>query len=188
MQRSGDLTSSAGGTAIVIHKVWRSEVVRIGIFFALCIAAIVLSSFFPRSIIRGELLTLGDTRMDLDLPLFALMPVVAMMDLIARVYDVRYVLDGEGLEAREGIISLSQSITRIRYEDVRLVEFDQSLMERFLDIGELQVGTAASSDIEVIMRGIACPREVQKLIQNERDRRRLIEPSQSPQEVQKVSA
>lgn len=161
---------------VVIHKVWRSEVERMAIFFVLCIAAIFLSNYFPASIIRGELLTIGDTRADLNLPLFALMPLVALGDLIARVYDVRYTLDSRGIEAREGIISLSQRIIRLRYEDVRMVEFDQSLLERFLDVGDLQVGTAASSEVEMEMKGVSAPREIQQMIQNERDRRRIVEP------------
>jgi uncharacterized membrane protein YdbT with pleckstrin-like domain len=157
--------------AVVIHKVWRSEIVRVVIFFVLCIAAVLLSRYFPRSIITGELIRWGETRIDLDLPLFALMPMVAFGDLIARVYDVRYTLDEHGIEGREGIVSLSQSIIRLRYEDIRMVEFDQSLIERALDIGDLQVGTASSAEVELIMRGIASPREVQLMIQRERERR-----------------
>lgn len=165
---------------IVIHKVWRSEVERICVLLILCIAAVALSNYFPASVIKGELISLGDSRFDLNLPLFALMPVIAMGDLIARIYDVRYTLDARGIEAREGIISLSQRIIRLRYEDVRMVEFDQSLLERFLDVGDLQVGTAASSEVEMVMQGVAAPREIQQMIQNERDRRRIVEPKPEP--------
>lgn len=186
-EQAHEMTKDPDGNAIVVHKVWRSEIVRITLLLVLCVAAVVLSHYFPSSVIRGELITLGDTRFELDLPLFALMPVVALMDLIARIYDVKYLLDGEGIEARDGIISLSQKIIRLRYEDVRMVEFDQSLLERFLDIGDLQVGTAASANVEVIMKGIAAPREVQRLIQNERDRRRL--PDERPDSsVERISA
>lgn len=157
--------------AIIVHKVWRSEIVRVGIFFILCVAAVFLSHYFPRSIITGELFRWGETRIDLDLPLFALMPVIAFGDLIARVYDVRYTLDQHGIEGREGIVSLSQSIIRLRYEDIRMVEFEQSLLERALDIGDLEIGTASSANVELTMRGIAAPREVQLMIQRERERR-----------------
>lgn len=162
--------------AIVIHKVWRSEVTRIGILLLLCVAAVILSQWFPHSVIQGEVISWGDKRLDLNLPLFALMPVIALGDLIARIYDVRYTLDAEGIEARIGIISLSQRIIRLRYEDVRLVEFDQSLMERALDIGEVQIGTAASAEVEMRMYGVSSPREIQKMIQGERDKRRLTDP------------
>ncbi|MBN8547982.1 MAG: PH domain-containing protein [Deltaproteobacteria bacterium] len=161
---------------IVVHKVWRSEIERIVVLFVLCIAAVALSHHFPSSTIRGELFTLGETRIDLNLPLFALMPVVALGDLLARIYDVLYVLDGQGIEAREGIISLNQRIITLRYEDVRMVEFDQSLIERFLDVGTLQVGTAASSEVELEMKGVAAPREIQQMIQSERDKRRITDP------------
>jgi uncharacterized membrane protein YdbT with pleckstrin-like domain len=161
--------------AIIIRKVWRSEIERLSILAILCVAAIALSHYFPKSIISGELISFGDTQLFLNLPLFALMPVVALGDVVARVYNVCYTLDSQGIEAREGIISLSQRIVRLRYEDVRMVEFDQSLIERFLDVGNVQVGTAASSEVELDMAGVAAPREVQQMIQNERDKRRMVE-------------
>lgn len=165
------------GKHVIIHKVWRSEIERVVILLLLCMAAVILSRYFPNTIIVGELITLGDTRYDLSLPLFALMPVIAFMDLIARVYDVRYILDSRGIESREGIVSFSQRISRIRFEDIRLVEFDQTLLERFLEVGDIQIGTAATGGVEIFMEGIEAPREVQAMIQAERDIRQQLEQS-----------
>lgn len=144
------------------------------VFFILCIAAVLLSSYFPGSKIVGEIITIGDKRIMMTLPLFALMPLVAFGDLIARIYDVRFTLSADGIEARVGIVSLSQSVTRIRFEDIRLIEVDQSLLERLLDVGNVLIGTAATDSIEVYMEGMVAPGEIQRMVQAERDKRQQL--------------
>lgn len=167
---------SAGGK-VVLHKVWRSEVERLIIFACLCIAAVVLSHFLPGTLIRGEIITIGSTKIWFTLPLFALMPLTALGDLLARIYDVRYTLSAEGIESREGIVSLSQRVTRIRFEDIRLIEVDQTLLQRFLGVGNVIIGTAATDTVEVRMRGIEAPAEIQRMVQAERDKRQQLEGS-----------
>lgn len=160
---------------VVIHKIWRSELERLILFFLLCVAAVILSIQFPASVIRGELITVGNTRIILLLPLYALLPAVSLGDLIARIYNVRYVLNRRGLEAREGIISLNQYITAIRFEDIRLIEVDQNLVGRFLNYGNVRIGTAATGEAEIVMHGVEAPREIQSLVQAERDRRQQVQ-------------
>jgi uncharacterized membrane protein YdbT with pleckstrin-like domain len=110
----------------------------------------------------------------MTLPLFALMPLIAFGDLISRIYDVRFTLSAEGIEARVGIVSLKQTVTRIRFEDIRLIEIDQSLLERFLDVGNVLIGTAATDSIEVYMEGMVAPAEIQRMVQAERDKRQQL--------------
>lgn len=156
---------------VVIPKVWRSELGRLGVFALLCIASIVLSRYFPGSIIHGRLLTIGHTRVNLGLPLFWLFPLFALLELIFRIYNVRFEVNTRFIEARTGRLSFHQRLVRIRYEDIRGVETDQSLFERFLDIGTVSVGSAATDGMEVQMSGICAPLEVQEMIQSERDKR-----------------
>lgn len=159
------------GRYVVIRKVWRSELALLAAFVLLSIASVMLSKEFPASIIRGELLQLGSSHLVLDLPLLWLLPVSALGLAIQRIYNVRYTMDANGIQTKVGIISLKQTITRIRFEDVRSVETHQSLLERLLDIGSVGVGTAAEAGIEVEMFGIAAPYAVQQLVQKERERR-----------------
>ena len=160
-----------GKKGVVIPKVWRSEIGRLGVFALLCVVSVVLSRYFPRSIIYGELITIGSTRIDLGLPLFWLCPAFALFELIFRIYNVRYEVNTRYIEARIGRLSFHQRLVRIRYEDIRGVETDQSLLERFLDIGNVNVGSAATDGMEVAMAGISAPLEVQEMIQSERDKR-----------------
>ena len=159
---------------LVIRKVWRSELPSVIMFFLLGAASIYLTYLFPASVIRGPLFSIGGEMLFLRLPLLWFLPAAALSTALLRIYDVRYVLDSDGVEARTGIISLNQQVTRLRYEDIRSVEFKQSIWERLLDIGELEIGTAATSGIEIVLHGAACPGEVQNMILRERDRRQAI--------------
>lgn len=156
---------------LVIPKVWRSELALLGAFVLLSVAAIMLSDKFPGSIIRGDLFSFGPNRIILSLPLFWLVPLCTLLLAVQRIYNVRYTMDGSGIQTKVGILALNQTITRIRFEDVRSVETHQSLLERMLDIGSVGVGTAAEAGIEIEMLGIAAPYAVQQLVQKEREKR-----------------
>jgi uncharacterized membrane protein YdbT with pleckstrin-like domain len=156
---------------VVIPKTWRSEVGRSTIFLFLCGLSIILSRQFPGSVINGKLFTIGPSTFFLSLPLYGLMPLTWLGDVTYRIYNVRYAVDGRGIEGRVGILSLKQSITRLRFEDIRSIEVDQSLLDRILNVGDLQIGTAATSGVEMVLSGIAAPYEVQDMMQKERDGR-----------------
>ncbi|MCB0354925.1 MAG: PH domain-containing protein [Bdellovibrionales bacterium] len=159
------------GDVVVIAKTWRSEMKSVFMFLVLSIVSVYLSRTFPWSVIRGPLFSLFGVTVYMRLPLFWFIPAVTLGSAIIRIYDVRYVVDARGVECKTGILGLHQRVTRIRYEDIRSVEFEQTLLERFLDIGSVEVGTAATGELEIAFRGIAAPSEVQEMLQNERDKR-----------------
>lgn len=159
---------------LIVPKVWRSEIARLILFFITGASCIFWSRLNPHTVITGELFSLADKQVMLKLPLLWFIPALALGSAILRIYDVRYTLDEQGIEARTGIISLYQRITRIRFEDIRSIETEQTLLERALDIGNLEIGTAATGGIEVTFKGVAAPKQVQKLIRDERDRRQKL--------------
>lgn len=160
--------------SIIIRRVWRSQAVALVVFGLLSVAAIVLSKMFPALVVRGDLLEVSGTKVRLALPLLWFGPALWLGMIVFRIYNVRYVADGRGIEVYDGILSLGQQITRVRYEDIRSIESDQTLLDRLLDIGTVQIGTAASTGVEMHLEGIAAPKSVQEFIQNERDRRQLV--------------
>ena len=158
---------------IIVKKVWRSEYSLL-IFCAIsCVACVVLTSFMPWTVINGRLFGSGDSTVYLSLPLFWLVPFGAFCLALYRRHNVRYSLNANGIESIWGRISLNQEIESIRFEDIRSLEIDQSIIERFLDVGTLQIGTAGTSGVEVCLEGIGAPKEVRDLIQGERDRRQM---------------
>jgi len=157
--------------SILIPRVWRSQSERIVMFLVISPICIWLSNTFPLTIIAGPLFSFGGGTLELKLPLLWLVPVFIIGQAVMRIYDVRYIIDKQGIESKIGILSLSQTITRIRYEDIRSIDSRQTLSERMLGIGTLEMGTAASAGLEMSFSGIANPLKVQKMIQAERDSR-----------------
>lgn len=159
------------GEVVVITKTWRSELKSLLLFFVLSVVSVYLSRLFPWSVVEGPIVSLFGITLWMRLPLFWLIPTVTLGAAIMRIYDVRYVVDSRGIECKIGILGLQQRVTRIRYEDIRSVEFEQTILERFLDIGSVEIGTAATGELEIAFRGISAPAEVQEMLQTERDKR-----------------
>lgn len=159
---------------INVPKTWRSEIKRLLIFAVLCVVSYYLTQYFPGSIITGSLFSLFGYTLYLSLPLFWFMPLLAAGNAFFRVYNVRFLIDNRGIKSQTGILALRQRITRIRFEDIRSIETEQSILDRMLNIGDVEIGTAATGGIEIVFQGVAAPLEVQIMIQTERDHRQKI--------------
>jgi uncharacterized membrane protein YdbT with pleckstrin-like domain len=166
----------SSGAALTIPKVWRSEMRLIIIFVITSIASITGSYYFPWSVITGKLFSLGAWRVECSLPLLWLIPASVIFYAMFRVYNVRFVLTSRGLDSYDWVLG-PQSVMSIRYEDIRSLETEQSIVGRMLDVGDVLIGTAAQSGVEVSFKGIASPGEVLKLIQRERDKRHELDNS-----------
>lgn len=158
------------GLRVTIHPSWRAQWKWLIVFIMAIAASMVLSREVPSTVFRGTLFHIGDTRWGVDIPLLWFLPVFALLKPFYNIYNVAYVFFGKGIESREGILSLYQKVTRIRYEDVRVVEVHQSLWGRILGFGRVEVGTAASQEVEVNLNGVAHPRLIQDVIVSERER------------------
>lgn len=156
---------------ILIPRVWRSQIPALVLFGVTLIGAVLVSRHIPSLVITGEVVRLGQYTLYLTLPLPWLLPVAILGYSIARIFDVRYTLSGRGIEARVGIMQLRQRITRVAYDDIRSIETDQSLVERFLDTGSVEIGTAATGQVEIVMSGIGSPHELRNFIEAEKDKR-----------------
>ena len=158
-------------SVLLVPRVWRADIPRLILFFLGCIASIALSYRYPSSVVYGHLFRVGGLSLTLGLPLFWLLPAGILCSSLFYIYDVRYLLDRNGIEARVGRLRLNQRIMRINFEDIRSIETAQSIIGRILDVGRLEIGTAATGAVEVVFDGIGSPKQLQLLIQAERDRR-----------------
>jgi len=159
---------------ITVRKAWRSEMASLTCFFALCILNVYIGRAFPASILRGLLFHWGQYDVYLALPLFSLVSGTVLLLIFWRVYNVLYSLDSLGIEMRVGILALEQRVGRIRYEDVRSVDTYQSVLGRMLDFGDVYVATAGTEGVEIEIRGVAHPHEIQSIVQRERDQRQKL--------------
>ena len=52
---------------------------------------------------------------------------------------------------------LARRSTQVRIADIRGMSVNQSLVGRFLGVGNVTIGTAATGDAEIVMRGVRDP-------------------------------
>ena len=175
-------------TEIVIPKVWRSEFKGVCLFLFFCVLSVLLSRYFPGSIITGRLISVGTHTISLSLPLWWFLPFFTLMTTMVRIYNVRYAVDGWGCHCKVGILSLKLRSTSVRYEDIRSIETDQTLMERIVGVGSVLISTASTAGVEVLFEGVAAPDEVQDMLQRERDsRQRAAKAPPPPREEDRIS-
>ena len=79
--------------------------------------------------------------------------------IVLRVYRGRIVIE-------EGILSKEHSEFLI--SDIRSIDIKQSLLARIVDIGDVTISTAASSDATEQIPGVPHPRDIQQLIISQR--------------------
>lgn len=153
------------------YPTWRSQLIPLIGFFVLSLLAIKSSELLRISVIDGKLFAIGDTTYFLSLPLFSLLPAFLLGKILIYIYDAKYIIDEGGVEAQIGLVSLSLRQPRLRYEDIRGVEPNQTIVERLLGIGSVLIGSAMTNDVEIVMEGVGDPRAIQLLINGERERR-----------------
>ncbi|MCI5066183.1 PH domain-containing protein [bacterium] len=166
---------------IEITRTWRSEIVSLIVFFFMAIISIVLTQLFPWSIIHGELFRIGDTVFRMRLPLFWFLPVITIGCAMYRIYNVRYTITERGVEREIGILAFQRRLIRVWFEDIRSLQTHQSLLQRMLGVGNLEISTAATGTVEIVLNGIAVPEEVQQMLERERDKRQIPQHSQKNQ-------
>ena len=150
---------------------WRSQCLNLLAFFILSLLGIVISNYIPALVMKGSLFSLGSTTYYLHLPVLILFPGFVLGKILINIYDAKYIIDERGVEAQIGLVSLNLRQPRLRWEDIRGVEPNQTIWERLLGIGSVLVGSAMTQDVEIVMSGVANPRAIQLLIGAERDRR-----------------
>lgn len=153
------------------YPTWRSQLMNlVGLFF-LFILTVVVSGYVPALVVAGSLFSIGDTTYYLHLPVLTLIPGALLGKILINIYDAKYIIDDRGVEAQIGLVSMNLRQPRLRWEDIRGVEPNQTIWERLLGIGSVLIGSAMTQDVEIVMSGVANPRAVQLLIGGERDRR-----------------
>ncbi len=77
-------------------------------------------------------------------------------------YTHRYFIGPKGIEARLGIISIAE--TRIEYMHIRGVSLRQSIIERLLGYGSIEVATSGTDGSEIKFTDIADPSQIQNIL------------------------
>ena len=81
-----------------------------------------------------------------------------------------YTITPVRVESRQGIVANNTAIVSIN--DIRTIDIKQTVIERFLQIGTLELSTAGRADIYCVLKWIPHPEEYHALIYSRRDRLR----------------
>ena len=155
----------------LFYPTWRSQLVPLLGFFLTGILCVLISDSYPALVIRGKLFDIGATRYYLHLPILVLVPGFLLGKVLMKMFDARYIVDARGVEAQIGLVSLKLRQPRLRFEDIRGVEPEQTIWQRILNIGDVAIGSAMTDGVEILMQGVGDPRAVQLLVSSEMEKR-----------------
>ena len=77
-------------------------------------------------------------------------------------------LTTERTSCRRGI--LGKSVTEVWHQDIRNVQFDQTLLQRILNVGSIGISSAGQNEVEVNVSGVPHPDKIKRLIDEHRRR------------------
>lgn len=82
----------------------------------------------------------------------------------------RYTITPERVESRHGIIANNKAIVSII--DIRTIDIEQSVTDRLLNVGSLELSTAGTAEIDCILKWIHDPERYHQLIYGRRNQQR----------------
>ena len=71
-------------------------------------------------------------------------------------------------------MALNKNVASVRYEDIRYVDVRQTVVGRMFDFGDIEIGTAGTEGIEVLLGGVAAPYDIREVINAEVDKRQKL--------------
>ncbi len=83
-----------------------------------------------------------------------------------QVTNIRLTVSNERISFRKGMFS--KNIKEVYLSDVRSVEIDQTVVQRIMKTGRVEISSAASSEAEIIIDGIPDAYEIKTIIDEHR--------------------
>ena len=136
----------------------RSILSNLILFFFLLVVVVVITSFFPEGITLPGIGTFS-TRW------LAVIPLLILLEVVRKYNDDIYMFQKHGLIHYEGRLSLQSSTPALKYGDILSIRVKQDLVGRILDYGNLELDSAGTTGVELVLNGIRSPAELAQLIE-----------------------
>ncbi len=92
------------------------------------------------------------------------LPIIVLCVIIAyRHLSWHFSIENGVIESRHGLIA--REVRSVRVEDVRSINVKQTVLQRLLNLGDIEFSSAASNDAEVVFAGVSSPLKVKDKIQ-----------------------
>jgi uncharacterized membrane protein YdbT with pleckstrin-like domain len=153
----------AAETRVDFRPAWRYQWAAIAGVALACVGASAVHT-------AGRLYAYEDVARYGVIALLALAAYLVLLTLYRR-YAWLYSIEGEHIESRHGLIA--RRVRAVRIRDLRNINVRQSLVQRLLDVGEIEFSSAAGDRIEVVFFGVPDPMGFMEHVQTlQRDRGR----------------
>lgn len=143
--------------SIVLYRSHLGELPAILLLIVSFVAMFFLSMQYPESIQRIPIQINPDLSFNLVIPLFGIIPIVIMGYLTHALCNFRYTIGPDFISETEGLVSSKKVDRRIEFDFIRGVEIERTLFGRIVNVGNLKIGSAMSSEIEICFQGIRDP-------------------------------
>jgi uncharacterized membrane protein YdbT with pleckstrin-like domain len=148
------------------HTIWRDNPSKLMLLPAITLG-LLLTFVYVAIIVRG--LIPGDTTTDIlrsaiIFPL-AYLP-LALTELRRR--NIEYVITNKRVAKKTGIISRHGD--PINASNIQNIKYTQGVVDRLLDVGELQVMTSGRGDIDMRWRSLRHPKSVADIVSDQTDK------------------
>ena len=97
-----------------------------------------------------------------------IIPAIFLIETFRRRYDDLYLFSNNTVQHYNGRLSLKYTVPSVKYSDIKNLIVDQTIWGRILDYGDVELGTAAQADVEMILTGVRSPVELANLIEEMR--------------------
>lgn len=129
--------------------------------------------FILTALVYLVILAFGDVRLPQNIPVLrhvslrwlAVIPVLALLEIVRRYHDNLYVLGSDTVSHFAGRLSLNSSLPSLKYTDIVTVGVKQDILGRIFDYGNVLLDSAGESRVELTMTGVRSPREVVRLVE-----------------------
>lgn len=95
-----------------------------------------------------------------------LIPALFFLELLRRHHDDLYIFTDSRIQHKAGRLSLNYRIPSVKFVDIRSIRVVQSVWGRILGYGDIELGTAAQADSELVLQGVLAPRELAELVED----------------------
>ena len=143
----------------------------LALFFT--ILGLYITAYFEQSVLLIPLSFL-DIEFTLRLPIFLLIVLFILVRPIIQLYDSCYDLSEHHLRITRCRLSIWRRSQEFAFEDLLGVQVSQSIIDRILGVGSIEVGSK-TSEIQIIISGIKDPQEFANQISRRIDNSRIAE-------------
>lgn len=106
--------------------------------------------------------------MAIDFRIFLLACVLLLLVLVSTYFSVSLIITEQRITLKKGL--LSRSTNDLYHTNISNIRISQNLIERILDVGTIEIATAATSGYEITVEGIPDPRKIKNLIEQHKGR------------------